>query len=250
MPIKEPRILDEFLSWRTLSYSSVLIIGEPGTGKSILCQQFMCEALRGGRFGIYMAFDQFPDVIRGTMWSLRSKDPDHEGQKPGDLIFIDCYSPLAGVESKDRYSENPQNLTGLGILLSRALDEGKGKNPVIAFDSLSTIFQKCDLKLSVEFLMSLVAKSRFYDATCIMKLNSKAFPPSLLATVTEMVDVVIETRTKETQMGIQKFIRIKKIGSTGHSTKWSRYGVDEELGLIYRELWAGWDTPPPSVVPL
>src|SRR5437016_5574112 len=75
------------------------------------------------------------------------------------LVFIDCYSFLVGVKSKEQYSEDPQRLSDLSIVVSKALSESRDpSNTLLAMDSLTTLLQRSGVRPSFDFLHTLVAE--------------------------------------------------------------------------------------------
>jgi len=83
------------------SGSAVLVMGDPATGKTTLIVQLAIEALRKGRDVVYATLDDFPDSIRESMRLMRFDPKSYEVEGRRKLVFIDCYSFLVGVKSKE-----------------------------------------------------------------------------------------------------------------------------------------------------
>jgi circadian clock protein KaiC len=62
--------LDEILKGGLREGNAVLVTGPPGTGKTILCLQFILEGAKNGKPGIYMTSEETVDDIRGYAESL------------------------------------------------------------------------------------------------------------------------------------------------------------------------------------
>ncbi len=226
-------MLDALLPDGYPSFSAVLVMGDPSTGKTTLIVQMLVEALKRGKDVVCATLDDFPDSIRDSMrmMNLDPKTYEVEGRKR--LVFIDCYSFLVGVKSQEQYSEDPQRLSDLSIVISKALSESRNPSSVLlALDSLTTLIQRSGVRPSFDFLHTLVAKVRSCRASCIASLSRKAFHPAIIAAIQDKVDGVIEMKAEDTRDGLARFIRISKMKGSRHITAWTPYERDPSLGLI------------------
>lgn len=227
-------IIDQLLPEGFPFSSVVLVMGDPATGKTTLLLQMVVEALKQKKSIVYAALDDFPDNIRESMRAM-SIDPDEfeNESRRSTLVFIDCYSILVGGKSKEKYSEDPQRLSDLSIVISKALSEALNPSKtLLVIDSLTTLIQRTGVRPSFEFLHTLVAKVRSYKGSCVSSLSRKAFHPAIIAAIQDKVDGVIEMKVEETKDGLERFIRIPKMKGTRHSTAWVPYNTDPGLGLI------------------
>jgi len=224
-------VLDNLLPDGYVPPLSILVLGDPGSNRTILCQQFMRESLEAGQLCIYVCCEDFPDSIRKSLADLQVDTGYYENV--GKLIFIDCYSSLIGLESKEKLYVDSYSLSALSIALSKALaqQERLGSATVI-LDSFSPLIQKCGVQPSMEFLRTLIAKVRVFKSVCLLKLNRKAFAPSLLASVQDIVDCVIEMKVEEEPEGLKKYLRISKMKAARFNTNWTSYEVSPETGLV------------------
>ena len=226
-------ILDALLPEGYPNSSAVLVMGDPSTGKTTLIMQMAAEALRRGKDVVYATLDDFPDSVRDSMrlMGLESRNFEAEGRKK--LVFIDCYSFLVGVKSQEEYSEDPQRLSDLSIVVSKALSEARDPgNVLLAMDSLTTLIQRSGVRPSFDFMHTLVAKIRSCKASCVTTLSRKAFHPAIIAAIQDKVDGVIEMKVEDTRDGLARFIRIPKMKGAQHSTAWSPYERETSQGLI------------------
>ncbi len=215
------------------SGSAVLVMGDPATGKTTLIVQLVIEALRKGRDVVYATLDDFPDSIRESMRSMRFDPKSYEVEGRRKLVFIDCYSFLVGVKSKEQYSEDPQRLSDLSIVISKALSESRSPgNVFLALDSFTTLIQRSGVRPSFDFLHTLVAKIRSNKASFVGSLSRKAFHPAIIAAMQDKVDGVIEMKVEDTVEGLSRFIRVPKMKGARHTTAWSPYDRDPSRGLI------------------
>ncbi len=226
-------LIDELLPEGYPSSSVVLVMGDPATGKTTLMVQLVTEALRNGKNIVYATLDDFPDSVRASM-SVMGIDPgSYEIEGRRKLTFIDCYSFLVGVKSKEQYSEDPQRLSDLSIVVSKALSESSDpSNTLLAMDSLTTLIQRSGVRPSFDFLHTLVAKIRSCKASCVTSLSRKAFHPAIIAAIQDKVDGVVEMKAEDTKDGLSRYIRISKMRGARHVTAWTPYNRDPTLGLI------------------
>ena len=226
-------IVDQLLPDGYPSSSVVLVMGDPATGKSTLLLQLVAEALKRGKSVVYAALDDFPDNVRDAMKTMNVVPGNFEGDRRRSLVFIDCYSILVGGKSQEQYSEDPQRLSDLSIVISKALSETiDPSRTLLAIDSLTTLIQRTGVRPSFEFLHTLVAKVRSCKASCISSLSRKAFHPAIIAAIQDKVDGVIEMKAEDTQEGLERFIRVPKMKGISHSSAWIPYGTDPGFGLI------------------
>lgn len=223
-------LIDDLLIDELPSALTIGILGPSGTGKSVLCQQFVREALRKEQTVVYITLDYFPQSIRDEIIRLGCELEGFE--RKGKFLILDCYSPQIGSVSSEKYSEDPRNLSNLSIAISQVLQEGKPGAIMVILDSLTTLIQKCGVTESLRHLHTCLAKLRSYRASCLIKFNHTAFHNAVAAAVKDIVDGAIETKTEETPAGINNYIRISKMHGTRHLTTWTPYSIDPKLGLL------------------
>jgi circadian clock protein KaiC len=225
--------VDELLPEGYPSSSVVLVMGDPATGKTTLMIQLVVEALKAGKNIVYATLDDFPDSIRASMRTVGIDPGSYETEGRRRLTFIDCYSFLVGVRSKEQYSEDPQRLSDLSIVVSKALSETSDPSKtLLAMDSFTTLIQRSGVRPSFDFLHTLVAKIRSCKASCVTSLSRKAFHPAIIAAIQDKVDGVIEMKAEDTKDGLARYIRVSKMKSARHITAWTPYNRDPSLGLI------------------
>ena len=226
-------MIDSLLPDGYPSSSVVLVMGDPATGKTTLLIQLVAEALKKGRNVVYSALDDFPDSIRDSMKLMGINPRDYEVEGRRKLVFIDCYSFLVGVKSQEQYSEDPQRLSDLSIVVTKALSEARDSgNVLLAMDSLTTLIQRSGVRPSFDFLHTLIAKIRSNRASCVTSLSRKAFHPAIIAAIQDKVDGVIEMKVEDTKDGLARFIRVSKMKGAQHITTWTPYNRDTSMGLI------------------
>jgi KaiC/GvpD/RAD55 family RecA-like ATPase len=217
------------------SSTVVMVMGDPASGKTTLLVQLVAAALKKGRSVVYAALDDFPDSIRESMKQMGVNPRDYEVGGRNRLAFIDCYSFLVGVRSQEEYSEDPQRLSDLSIVVTKALSETReSSNVLLAMDSLTTLIQRSGVRPSFDFLHTLIAKVRSSRASCVTTLSRKAFHPAIIAAIQDKVDGVIEMKVEDAEDGLARFIRVSKMKGVQHITTWTPYSRESSMGLITR----------------
>ena len=226
-------MLDQLLPDGYPTQAVSLIMGDPATGKTTMIVQMVVEALKKGKDVVYAALDDFPDNIRESMRIMGVDPRKYETEGRRRLVFIDCYSFLVGVRSKELYSVDPQLLSDLSIIVSKALSDPRDSARVLfALDSFTTLIQRCGVRPSFDFLHTLVAKIRSVKASCCLSLSRKAFHPAIIAAIQDKVDGVIEMKAEDTLEGLVRYVRIPKMRGARHISSWVPYGRDPAIGTI------------------
>lgn len=161
--------------------NTVLVIGGPGSGKSIFSMQFIIKgALEHGEPGIYVTFDETPEKIKRNIASFGWDLDALEAEKK--LIIIDAASARAGEEIRAEHSiQAGLDINNTIYELQKAIDEIGAKRLVI--DSLS--------------IMNLHAQNDAQIRTSMLRLSTAL-------SATEITSLVIND-AKTNTIGIQEF---------------------------------------------
>ncbi len=160
--------------------NQILLMGGPGTGKSIFAVQYLYKgAVDYGENGIYVCLDEPPEKIRRNAhnfgWDLKGL----EDQKK--LTLIDAISARVGVRAKaEHYLDATFELNTVLSRLEKAIWELDAKRLVI--DSLS--------------VMNLYSQNKSVERTNLLRMAN-----SLSDHVTSLI--ISEARTEE--IGLKKF---------------------------------------------
>jgi KaiC/GvpD/RAD55 family RecA-like ATPase len=221
-------LIDDMLDGPFPHPCSILILGDPGTGKTTLCNQFVKSFAKAGGPAIIVALDEPPREIRQALSKL--------GVDQSKLILVDCYSSNIGLRSEERIAADPKNPSSVSIAISKAIGEagsrgGEGRG-LLVLDSLTAIIQKCGISIAMDFMRNLLAKCKEAKLSLLVTLNRLAYHAAVLAAFQDLSDGVIELKGEETPSGIQHYARIPKMRGVGHSTHWVPYEIRFPEGLI------------------
>jgi KaiC/GvpD/RAD55 family RecA-like ATPase len=129
MGIKE---LDRILKGGLPIPSALLILGEVGTGKSVLCQQFIYSQAKKGFKCTYFCIDNSPYDVRLNMTSLGLNPENLENERL--IKFVDLF---VGREeaSDEKYQGNPRDFDELMLAIRKFFMQ----NQRFVVDSISSI---------------------------------------------------------------------------------------------------------------
>jgi KaiC/GvpD/RAD55 family RecA-like ATPase len=210
---------------------SVMILGDAGSGKSILCQQLTHGYLNEGKPCIYVTYDCFPDEIRDNMkdlgWDLSMREQD------GTFAFVDCYSSTTGKSSRERHSvKQPFALHELGTAISSALGEMEQRSPRIFLDSTVPLFTRLEPANVVEFLQDRSATVKGEDGVFLFTVGGGTIPQDLQRRLEELVDCVIDLQVVEQKGETARRLRIRKLRGRSFSEQWVSFRIDMKQGFV------------------
>jgi len=130
--------LDEILNGGLPKRNLVILAGGPGTGKTILGQQFLYYGLTQGEPGIYVALEEHPTQIRINMsqfgWDIR------EYEKQDKFAIVDAFTAGIGEAAKrEKYVVTaPDDFHSLADVLRSAIKDINAQRVVV--DSVTTLY--------------------------------------------------------------------------------------------------------------
>jgi KaiC/GvpD/RAD55 family RecA-like ATPase/PKD repeat protein len=211
--------------------SSVLVIGGPGSGKSILCEELAYSFLFKDRLCLYLAYDSFPDEIRESLKKFGQETSGYEERK--QFLFMDCYSSNASVKSKEEYSlSQPFSLTDLGITLTEATDE-MGTHLRVILDSIVPLLTHVEPSKVIEFLQDRSARIKGINGIFVFTAGKETIKPSLANRLEEAVDCIIELEVSTDTGKTVRKLRVKKMRGRKTSEKWVQFKIDPSKGIVF-----------------
>jgi len=130
--------LDEILHGGIPERNVVLVSGGPGTGKTILSQQFLWNGLQDGEAGIYVALEEHPIQVRQNMlqfgWNVKPFE------EKGSFALVDAFT--AGIGKAKEYEKyvvsDLNDIRELIDVLTQAVKDVGAKRVVV--DSVTSLY--------------------------------------------------------------------------------------------------------------
>ncbi len=195
--------LDEALMGGIVTPSLVLLIGDIGTGKSVICQQFIYKHASIGTKCVYFCIDHQPEEIIENMESLEWNVKDLV--KKGKIKFVNFFSDIQSFDSLKA-----------DILMEISKCER------FVFDSISSIAFLYSEKEAYDLIRKMKIecwkKNRVGIINAVRGMHSKAFEIAIQQVCCNVIS--LEMRSDG------RYLRILKTLKTGHVTE--EFGIDIE----------------------
>lgn len=151
---------------------AILVRGEPGTGKSILCLQFLHKGTENGERGVYITTEETPETVMRTGGELWSDFPDLIKNKEIVIVNLSISATYASEYSLVSKEE------AMDIVIKGLDDQPTATRIVI--DSLSSLERR--LKDPTEFrevFMKLLLEVKKRGATTIVTAEGIPLSPDI-----------------------------------------------------------------------
>jgi archaeal flagellar protein FlaH len=210
--------------------SSILLIGDAGSGKTILCYQWLHDELESGRLCALLSYDAFPEDVQSRMGEFGWDVISH--LRKGRLKIIDCYSGLAG--QGEGAIKDPSDLTELNIQVTAFIAKAKGGPVTLMLDSLTPIFNGVEGKQAINFIQTLSAKVKKTGGLFIITASKGAISDESAAKIKTMSDGVIELSVIRSHRKSHRFLTVLKMEGRKISTSTVPFEIDRSRGLVFR----------------
>jgi PKD repeat protein/KaiC/GvpD/RAD55 family RecA-like ATPase len=209
---------------------SVLIIGGPGSGKSMLCQELAHAFLTQKKSCLYVTYDCFPAEVRYNLGKFHNEISTYEAEKK--LLFMDCFSATSKNKDREYYLGQSFSLADLGIVLSEATND-MGPSPKIILDSITPLITHVEPLKVIEFLQDRGARIKGVSGTFIFTIGKATIEPTLANRLEETVDCIIELDESTNKGKTVRRLRVKKMRGKKTSDKWVRFEIEPKKGIIF-----------------
>jgi KaiC/GvpD/RAD55 family RecA-like ATPase len=229
--------LDQMMGGPLPRGASILLLGDAGSGKTILSYQLLHDELESGRLCAILSYDAFPEDVQARMTDFGWDIISH--LRKGRLKIIDCYSSLAG--QGEGAIKDPSDLTELNIQITAFIAKAKGSPVTVVLDSLTPIFNGVDEKQAINFIQTIGAKVKKTGGLFIETASKGAIPDDASAKLKTMADGVIELGIVRSRGKSHRFLTVPKMERRRISSDTVSFQIDRTRGFVFRvsrfRLW-------------
>src|SRR5713226_2497544 len=210
--------------------SSLLLLGDPGSGKTVLSYELLHDELEAGRRCALLSYDAFPEDVQARMGEFGWDIISH--LRKGRLKIIDCYSGLAG--QGEGALRDPSDLTELNIQVTSFITKAKNAPVTLILDSLTPIFNGVDAKQAINFLQTVGAKVKKTGGLFILTASRGAIPEDSIAKMKSIVDGVIELTLIRSGRRSRRYLSILKMERRRIASDTVSFEIARGRGLVFR----------------
>src|SRR5467141_2159572 len=222
--------LDQMMGGPLPRGASILLLGDAGSGKTILSYQLLHDELESGRLCALLSYDAFPEDVQARMTEFGWDIISH--LRKGRLKIIDCYSGLAG--QGEGALRDPSDLTELNIQVTSFITKAKNAPVTLILDSLTPIFNGVEAKQAINFLQTVGAKVKKTGGLFILTASRGAVPEDSIAKIRSMMDGVIElTLVRSGRKGV-RYLSVLKMERRRIASETVSFEIARGRGLVFR----------------
>lgn len=209
--------LDKILNGGFPKGSTVMVLGAPGTGKTVFCQQFLSKGVREGQGSLFITLDNHPDEIlensKDFGWNLDSRE---------NFLIMDVYSWKLGEEITGKYTiRGPSDLNQLNMTLSDALNDLGKDDKRLAMDSASSLTFYTDINSTVRFLQVVSAKTKYNNGVFVLTVAEGVHDEHGVSTLNYVADGVIRLKKENNKM----YLKIPRMAKTSVKEEWHEFKI-------------------------
>jgi len=206
--------LDAMLGGGYFRSSCILLAGEPGTGKTLLCSTFVQKVCQAGEKVLYVSFEESPAALIHNVTSAGVFLEPFE--QAGNLKIMGAMPEATGVE---------EHL----IKLIDLVEEMKPQHVII--DAISACERMAGKEASFDFLMRFLNFLKERGITSILTNQTTGTKSQIEISgngISSMVDTVIFLSYIQGEKEINRLIQILKCRGSGHSNQIRKFMIKDD----------------------
>ncbi|MBS7622265.1 AAA family ATPase [Candidatus Bathyarchaeota archaeon] len=229
--------LDEMLEGGIPRGRTVIIVGGPGTGKTIMCTQFLVNGIMMyGENGIFVSLEESRSHLYQAMERF-SWDLDRL-EKAGNFRFVDA-SPLcraAGDVKIGKYAVGRREFSILGLMntIEQIAELTDAKR--IAVDPLAMIiFQYKDMHERRNAYVDMIDSLTATGATCMTTMEVPSTGPGTVVEEEYLAHGVIALQNLQIGKAMTRVMQIRKMRATAADFQPRPYKIDNSGIVVYAD---------------
>ncbi|MGQ9719273.1 MAG: RAD55 family ATPase [Nitrososphaerales archaeon] len=205
----------------------ILLIGPPGSGKTVFCKQFIYSGLLKGEPALIVLTDEPPSKLQDGMKNLGLDITPFS-----DLIrVVDCYSWRTGTEPTSDYY-----VRDMGVVneVSIAIDKARQglRNCRFVLDSVTNLTMNCGVDPMPRFLQVLSARISEIGGLGILVLDSGVHSEKYENCLKSICDGIFEMSVETVRDALIRKFRIYSLKGVSHSTDWIQFRITNR-GIVF-----------------
>ena len=206
MPIKTGLSrLDSLLKNGIPEKSSILVLGPPKSGKTLLGLHFLFEGLQNNEYGVYVVTNSFPEDVMKRFENIGNVD---DSLQNGMLKVVDCYTMYTGVQKGNTLFiirvSGPTALTEIGIAFTEITKKiPKNSKVRVIFDSVSTLLLFNAPKTVETFVQSMNGKIKWFGGTSMFILEEGMHDQKDVTTINSLLDALLHLKKEAEEREIE-----------------------------------------------
>ncbi|MFH1787819.1 MAG: ATPase domain-containing protein [Candidatus Altiarchaeota archaeon] len=200
---------------------TLLLSGSCGTGKTILCEQFLFNGARDGEPGVYIALSEPKEKILKNVDNFKFYDQKLMDNKMVQFVDITTDARLKGLEL--------QNVPGIISLMRNVIEENKAKRVVL--DSITHLAEALGGEEKIrDFIFELGLQLSYIDTTMVLisEIPPQKFIYSVFGVEEFIADGVILLTEFERKGDLIRALQVIKMRGVDHSRSKHILKITEE----------------------